>query len=77
MHGYPSPHKGGLYHDETTYPPTAEKSLYRDYTSEFIDRTPNRGQQYTPSRGSDRLSEARKSINEAIEMVSAKKSMNN
>lgn len=74
FHGsHPSTYKRG-YEEDTTYFPSAEKSLYRQ-TEPYIERTPERRGFASPP-ASSRTSEARKSINEAIYLVSEKKKMN-
>lgn len=72
---YPSASKKG-YSEDVTYLPTAEKSQYRYETEPYIDRTPERHQFASPSGKSSRASEARKSINDCIYLVSEKKKMN-
>ena len=62
----PSNKKRPNAHDETAIAPTAERSQYRDYPDTFLDKTPTKLEYLSPARNSGRLSEARKSINEAI-----------
>jgi hypothetical protein len=74
-YSYPSANKRG-YSEDVTYLPTAEKSHYRVETETYLDRTPQRNLFGSPARQSNSLSEARKSIDECIYMVSDKKKMN-
>lgn len=67
--------KTNYYHDETQYLPTAEKTNIKDYSQEFIERTPKKIDFASPSR-SNRLSDAKRSIDEVIKLVSNKKSLN-
>lgn len=67
---YPSGKKGNSHFDDTTY--IAERSPYGN-SSTYLNRTPNRS---TIPVNNDRLSETRRSIEEIIHHVSAKKSMN-
>lgn len=72
---FPSANKPA-YSEDVTYLPTAEKSHYRFETEPYIERTPERLQFASPSAKSSRTSEARKSINDCIYMMSEKKKMN-
>jgi predicted transglutaminase-like cysteine proteinase len=70
---YPSNKKRSSNIDDTTYLPTAERSPYHE---SFLNRTPNRSQPSSIPNPNDRLSETRRSIDEIIQQVSAKKSLN-
>lgn len=73
-YSYPSASKKG-YSEEVTYLPTAEKSQYRQESEAFLSHTPDKGDFRSPGRRS-RASEAKRSINECIEIMSDKKKMN-
>jgi hypothetical protein len=72
---YPS-HRKPNYFDDTTFLPTAERSPYQRPTEPFLDSTPTKLDYLSPAKHSARLSDARKSISEAIELASAKHSRN-
>ena len=55
--------KSYAYDEDTTYLPTAGKSLYQDTTQPHLERTPTQPRAYSPVRGSAKLSEAHRSIN--------------
>lgn len=78
MYDHPSYHSGkkqSYYNDETQYLPTAEKTNFKDYSEDYIERTPKKMDLMSPSK-SNRLSDAKRSIDEAIQLVSNKKSLN-
>ena len=77
MQGYTSTKKRGYgYHDDTTYVPSAEKTDFQDVTQTYIDRTPDRKEYVSSRKASSRFSEAQRSIDDVIEMVSEKKRVN-
>lgn len=72
---YPSNRKRSNEIEETTYIHTAEKSRLRESTEDHLNRTPTRNP-YILSAKKDRTSEAKRAIDEVIEMVADKKRMN-
>lgn len=72
---YQTTNKKG-YSEDVTYLPTAEKPQFRYETETYLERTPERMPYASPMRKSNRVSEARKSIDECIYLASEKKKMN-
>ena len=68
--------KGYSYLDDTTYVPSAEKNDFQDITQTYIERTPDRKEYTSSKKAISHFSEAQRSIDDVIEMVSQKKRLN-